>query len=133
MALERLNPLERAALVLRDVFDLDYSDIAEVIDRTPAATRQITGRARDRVGDPQRSRGPASDAELAVRDDLLAALLARDVEAVTRVLSSDVIAWSDGGSSCSCGSATRGREPPRRGSSSGWSTSSPIPKWNSFG
>lgn len=97
VALERLNPHERAALVLRDVFDLDYSEIAEVIDRTPTTTRQVTRRARERVGDPRRRRGPASPEDLAVRDRLLGALLARDVDAVRRLLADDVVSWSDGG------------------------------------
>ena len=55
-ALERLNPVERAVLVLRDVFDLEYAEIADVLERTPAGIRQIARRARDHAGDPNRGR-----------------------------------------------------------------------------
>jgi RNA polymerase sigma factor (sigma-70 family) len=48
--LERLNPVERAVFLLRDVFDFDYSEIAEIVDKTEANCRQIGRRARTRVG-----------------------------------------------------------------------------------
>ncbi|MGA7270304.1 MAG: sigma-70 family RNA polymerase sigma factor, partial [Acidimicrobiia bacterium] len=53
-AFERLNPVERAVLVLRQVFDLDYSEIADIVDKSPANTRQIAVRARERAGDTTR-------------------------------------------------------------------------------
>ena len=49
-ALERLNPVERAVLLLRDVFDLDYAEIADAVEKTPANCRQIAERAREHVG-----------------------------------------------------------------------------------
>ncbi|MGB7860322.1 MAG: sigma-70 family RNA polymerase sigma factor, partial [Acidimicrobiia bacterium] len=51
VALERLNPVERAVLLLRDVFDYDYAEIADVVDKSPANCRQIARRARDKAGD----------------------------------------------------------------------------------
>ena len=50
-ALERLNPVERAVLILRDAFDLEYAEIADVVDRSPANVRQIAVRARAHAGD----------------------------------------------------------------------------------
>ncbi|MES1194123.1 MAG: sigma-70 family RNA polymerase sigma factor, partial [Solirubrobacterales bacterium] len=55
-ALERLNPVERAVLVLRDVFVVEYAEIADILDISPANARQIAKRARDRVGDTTRRR-----------------------------------------------------------------------------
>jgi RNA polymerase sigma-70 factor, ECF subfamily len=52
--LERLNPVERAVFLLRDVFDFDYSGIASIVDKTEANCRQIGRRARARVGEPVR-------------------------------------------------------------------------------
>jgi RNA polymerase sigma-70 factor, ECF subfamily len=49
MALERLSPLERAAFLLHDVFDLDFEEIAATIGREPAACRQLASRARAHV------------------------------------------------------------------------------------
>ncbi len=98
VAFERLNPIERAVLVLRDVFDLDYDEIAGVVDRTVVNCRQISRRAHDRVGDPNRNRGPVTTEALAVRDALLLALGSGDLAAVTDALADDIVLWSDGGS-----------------------------------
>ena len=49
MALERLSPLERAAFLLHDVFDVSFEEIAETIGRDPAACRQLASRARTHV------------------------------------------------------------------------------------
>ena len=49
MALERLSPLERAAFLLHDVFSVSFEEIAETIDREPAACRQLAARARNHV------------------------------------------------------------------------------------
>ena len=49
LALERLSPLERAAFLLHDVFDLDFDEIAQRLSRTAAACRQLAARARQHV------------------------------------------------------------------------------------
>ncbi len=49
VVLERLGPEERAAFLLHDVFDLDYSEIAKMLDKTEASCRQLVHRARSRV------------------------------------------------------------------------------------
>ncbi|MBZ0209083.1 MAG: sigma-70 family RNA polymerase sigma factor, partial [Hyphomicrobium sp.] len=49
LALERLSPLERAAFLLHDVFGLDFEEVAETIEREPAACRQLASRARGHV------------------------------------------------------------------------------------
>jgi RNA polymerase sigma-70 factor (ECF subfamily) len=94
-AMERLDPVERAVFLLRETFDLDYAEIADVVDKSPAACRQIARRARDRVGDPTRSQ-PIEDPEN-VLAPFLSALTAGDVDALIETLAADVIAWSDGG------------------------------------
>src|SRR3954453_24235435 len=65
--LERLTPVERAAFLLREVFDYDYRSIAEIIDRSEANTRQIVARARKHI-DACR---PRFDADAAARKRLL--------------------------------------------------------------
>jgi RNA polymerase sigma-70 factor (ECF subfamily) len=54
LLLERLSPLERAAFILHDLFDMDFSDIASALDRSEAACRQLVVRAREHVGEPKR-------------------------------------------------------------------------------
>jgi RNA polymerase sigma factor (sigma-70 family) len=48
--MERLAPVERAVFLLRDVFDYDYADIAEIVEKSPDNCRQIAARARQHVG-----------------------------------------------------------------------------------
>ena len=71
-ALERLNPIERAALVLRDVFDLEYAEIADVLEKTPANVRQIARRARDHAGDQSRRRTVSEEERRRLADAFLA-------------------------------------------------------------
>jgi RNA polymerase sigma factor (sigma-70 family) len=62
LVLETLTPIERAVFVLREVFDLGYDEIAEAVDKSPAAVRQIAHRARAHVA-ARRPRGVVSAAE----------------------------------------------------------------------
>src|SRR5207237_6499737 len=54
VVLQRLTPAERAVLLLRDVFEFDYSEIAALVDRTEAACRKLLERARDNVAKEKR-------------------------------------------------------------------------------
>lgn len=95
--LERLGPVERAVFVLHDSLGLDYDEIAEIVERTPAGCRQILHRARLRVGaDGVRFEvDRARSARLA--QDFLRALRNGDVDGVVRVLANDVVLTADGG------------------------------------
>ena len=96
VTLERLNPVERAVLLLRDVFDFDYPAIADVVDRSPQNCRQIASRARERVGDPARAR-PLEQEQRRLATEYAAAIASRDVAGLARILAEDVVLWSDGG------------------------------------
>ncbi len=97
LTLERLSPLERAAFLLHDVFDMDYAVIAETLGRSEAACRQLAARAREHVRD-QRPRFEASEETRArITDAFAAALTSGDVEAFSRVLAEDAVFYSDGG------------------------------------
>jgi RNA polymerase sigma-70 factor (ECF subfamily) len=95
--LERLTPVERAAFLLRDVFDYDYARIGEIIDRGESNTRQIVTRARKHI-DAGR---PRFDPDTATRDRLferfVAAAQEGDVEGLERMLAEDAVFYSDGG------------------------------------
>jgi RNA polymerase sigma-70 factor (ECF subfamily) len=54
LLLERLSPLERAAFILHDLFDMEFSEVASALDRSEAACRQLVVRAREHVGEPKR-------------------------------------------------------------------------------
>ena len=97
LVLETLAPTERAVFVLREVFALGYEEIAEAVDRTPAAVRQIAHRARAHVA-ARRPRGTVSPAE--TRDALDAfrrATETGDLQGLLDVLAPDVVLLGDGG------------------------------------
>jgi len=96
VTMERLNPVERAVFLLRDVFDLDYGDIADVVDKSPTNCRQIAARARDRVADPTRSK-PLESEQRRLAIAYASAITDRDVDGLARILAQDVVLWSDGG------------------------------------
>jgi RNA polymerase sigma-70 factor (ECF subfamily) len=96
-AIERLNPVERAVLLLRDVFDLEYSEIADVVNKSPANCRQIARRARDRAGKPKRPTQPDHHTEQRLLEAYVSAIEARDVAGLTELLAADVVLWADGG------------------------------------
>jgi RNA polymerase sigma-70 factor, ECF subfamily len=95
--LERLSPEERAALLMRDVFDTDYEEIASVLDKSEAACRQLVHRARARVrGDKARHAVPAETKERLL-EQLLARLAADDQPGVLALIADDATWNSDGG------------------------------------
>ncbi|PPK66664.1 RNA polymerase sigma-70 factor [Actinokineospora auranticolor] len=97
LVLETLTPTERAVFVLREVFDFGYNEIADAVDKTPAAVRQIAHRARSHVT-ARRPRGTSSPAE--TRDVLTAfqrAVETGDVRGLVDILAPDVVMIGDGG------------------------------------
>jgi len=105
-ALERLNPVERAVLVLRDVFDLEYAEIADVLEKTPANVRQIARRAREHAGDPTRRRPVSEEERERLSTAFLTASVSGDVEGIRALLATDAIMYTDGG-----GVVTAARKP----------------------
>ena len=91
VVLETLTPPERLAFVLHDMFGMPFEEIAPIVERTPAATRQLASRARRRV----RGAKPESDAGLPeqrrVVDAFLAAARDGDFEGLIAVLDPDVV------------------------------------------
>jgi RNA polymerase sigma-70 factor (ECF subfamily) len=97
VVLESLTPSERLAFVLHDVFGMPFGEIAPLVERSPAATRQLASRARRRV----RAEAPEPDADFAVQrgvvDAFLAAARKGDFEALLQVLDPNVVLRIDGG------------------------------------
>jgi len=97
MTLERLSPLERAAFLMHDVFDMDYAEIAEMLGRSEAACRQLAARAREHVRQ-ERPRFPTDDE---TRDRLVEAFMAAafrgNVAALADLLTEDAVLYADGG------------------------------------
>jgi RNA polymerase sigma-70 factor (ECF subfamily) len=97
VVLERLEPDERLAFVLHDMFAVPFEDLAPVVERSPAATRQLASRARRRVRDA----GPPADPDLGRQREALDAFQAAarggDFEALVAVLHPQVTLRADAG------------------------------------
>lgn len=97
IVLQTLAPAERLAFVLHDLFSVPFDEIAPILGRTPASTRQLASRARRRV----EGAAPAADTDLARRREVVDAFLTAarggDFDALLAVLDPDVVARSDGG------------------------------------
>jgi RNA polymerase sigma-70 factor (ECF subfamily) len=91
VVLDTLVPAERLAFVLHDIFAVPFDEIAPIVERSPAATRQLASRARRRV----RGVPPARDIDLArqrqAADAFLAALRQGDLGALIAVLDPDIV------------------------------------------
>ncbi|RST10981.1 RNA polymerase sigma-70 factor [Streptomyces sp. WAC05374] len=97
LVLESLTPTERAVFVLREVFDVEYDEIAEAVGKSPDAVRQIAHRARRHVGArrPRRT-APASEARAAL-ESFRRAIESGNPQDLLDVLAPDVVLLSDGG------------------------------------
>jgi len=95
--LETLGPTERAVFVLHEVFETPYDEIAGVVDKTPAAVRQIAHRAREHVA----ARRPRMQVDRvqqeATLETFLDAVISGDVQGLMDVLAPDVVLIADGG------------------------------------
>ena len=95
--LERLAPEERAAFLLHDVFDCGYAEIARLLGKTEAASRQIVHRARGRVRDDQPRFHASEAARVRLLKTFVAAMEARDEQALARLFAPDATWTADGG------------------------------------
>ena len=98
VVIDALSPAERLAFVLHDMFDLPFEEIADMIDRTPAAARQLASRARRRV---KAADVPVPEPDLgrqrAVLDAFFTAARGGDLETLVALLHPDVVLRADFG------------------------------------
>ncbi|MEV0829246.1 RNA polymerase sigma factor SigJ [Nonomuraea rubra] len=112
VVLETLTPLERAVFVLHEVFAYRHTEIADMIDRSPAAVRQIAHRAREHV----QARRPRARIDRrthqAVTERFVAAAFGGDLGGLMELLAPDVTLWPDGGGKSAVGGPRpiRGRD-----------------------
>ena len=97
LTLERLSPLERAAFLLHDVFDMDYADVAAVLERSEAACRQLATRAREHVRDTRPRFAADIDAQTKLADAFHAAMTTGDISLLAQLLADDVVLYTDSG------------------------------------
>jgi RNA polymerase sigma-70 factor (ECF subfamily) len=95
--MESLTPAERAVFVLREAFGYKHRDIAEVLDVTETASRQLHRRARQRVASAERRFAPPGERWRRLVERFLDAAVRGDLAGLEAILAEDVVAWSDGG------------------------------------
>jgi len=96
VVLDRLAPAERVAFVLHDLFGLSFEEIATIVERSPAATRQLASRARRRMQGVAKPPSASLSQQREVIDAFLTALRAGDVEGLMAVLDPDLVVRVDG-------------------------------------
>ena len=110
VVLEAREPAERLAFVLHDVFGMTFDEIAPIVDRSPAAARQLASRARRRI----QGRAPDVDHDLRqqrrVVDAFLAAVRDADFAALVAVLDPDIVLRADGGTAKGMSRLVRGAQ-----------------------
>ncbi|MGW2542749.1 RNA polymerase sigma-70 factor [Kitasatospora sp. NPDC001574] len=94
--LERLNPVERAAYVLREAFDYPYRQIADILETSEANTRQLVSRARKHLAAARRERVSSAE-HRRLLEVFLSAAQTGDLTVLEKVLAADVVSYSDGG------------------------------------
>jgi RNA polymerase sigma-70 factor (ECF subfamily) len=97
LVLESLSPVERAAYLLRKIFDYDYDVIAQILERSEPSCRQIVSRAEQRI----HSQRPRFDPDPAhaerLTDAFLEACSTGDLNGLVQILANDAVLYSDGG------------------------------------
>ncbi|MCX4537247.1 sigma-70 family RNA polymerase sigma factor [Streptomyces sp. NBC_00841] len=112
VVLDTLSPAERLAFVLHDMFAVPFDEIAPIVERTPAATRQLASRARRRVQSTVPMPAPGSDParRREVVDAFLAASREGDFEALLALLDPDVVLRVDAAAALSGAAAAVGAQ-----------------------
>src|SRR4051794_35144897 len=97
LLLETLSPAERAAYPLREGFDYEVEEIAELLGKTAVNVRQITARAKKRLARKERRFQPPAGRADDLAGRFFAACKAGDIHSIESLLSEEVISYSDGG------------------------------------
>jgi len=95
--LESLSPVERAVLLLRDIFDYDYAEIAGMLGKSEANCRQILRRARQRLTNRRTRFDTSPEQQERLMQKFTRAAAAGDMEELLALLADDITCWSDGG------------------------------------
>lgn len=97
IVLEELSPAERVVFVLHEIFQFPFEDIARMVDRTPAACRQLASRARRHVSESQRSRSRSVDVaeQRRITERFIAAAATGEMRPLLEVLDPAVAGWAD--------------------------------------
>lgn len=97
VVLETLSPLERAVFILREAFDYDYREIADILDKSESACRQIFSRAKKHIQGNRPRYETTPEVHKQLVNQFLTATQNGDVDTIASILAEDVAVYSDGG------------------------------------
>lgn len=97
VVLETLTPVQRAVFVLRETFDMNYTTIARIVDRSPAHCRKIAQRAREHVGNRNQRFAASREEQESLVHQFIEAIEDGDPERLGALLAKDAVSYSDGG------------------------------------
>src|SRR5579871_1443786 len=97
MLLEELTPLERAIFLLREVFDYEYAEIADILGKEEAACRQLFSRARKHLAERRPRFKPDPEAHQQILNEFIQAITSGEIDGLMHLLADDVTLWTDGG------------------------------------
>ncbi len=95
--MEQLTPFERTVFLLREVFDYEYVEIAEIVGKEEAACRQMFSRARKHIAEHRPRFKPSPEAHRQILNQFIQATSTGDLNGLMQLLSEDVTMWADGG------------------------------------
>jgi RNA polymerase sigma-70 factor (ECF subfamily) len=95
--LQRLTAQERAIFILRDVFDYDYKELAEIFDKTQDNCRQIFRRAKENLGISKKRFEVDKQSHQSILNSFIAASFEGNIEALVELLKDDIVLMADGG------------------------------------
>lgn len=96
-ALKSLNAVERAVFVLREAFNVPYSEVALICNVTTANCRQILKRTRQKIASPKAKKDVPDVEIIHLMENFLQAIIDEDLSVLTRLLKEDIVLYSDGG------------------------------------
>jgi RNA polymerase sigma-70 factor, ECF subfamily len=97
VVLESLSPAERAVFILRDVFDYEYGEVAEILGKDESACRQLLHRARQHIAERRPRYHASQEAHNTLLTRFVGAISEGNLEALTSLLTEDAVIFSDGG------------------------------------
>src|SRR5262249_20158338 len=115
VVLQRLTPAERAVLLLREVFDFDYKEIAALVDRSGPACRKILERARQHVTEEKRLFSAPPDVHRRLLAAFNEAAAAGNIDALVSMLAEDAVMVTDGGPEGRRAAGIRNLQAPLKG------------------
>jgi RNA polymerase sigma-70 factor (ECF subfamily) len=97
LVLERLNPVERAVFLLHDVFGYGYDEVAGIVGKSEANSRQLATRARRHLEESRRRFDASRQEQQELAERFFAAVADGDVDGLVEMLAADVVVYGDGG------------------------------------